>query len=232
MEPAGHTDPFAELKRATAEYNIYDAHYEKLGKVDDLVVDAGDRVIYVGVKMGLFGTNSTIVPVEIVRVNDKRRLVEISEPAESVKRAPHFGSGDDLTPELENHVRSYFGLEALHPSPEHDPQGPYIPSETSTPRDTRTDAPAAGIQDIPVTDIPPERDPSLAPDERMDVVPGERSERQPEPPVFDGDRRLIEESGGRPDEPAREGSRSATDEEGRWKPTKTVGGVTVHRVRR
>src|SRR5215217_4873411 len=31
---------------------------------------------------GLFGTNSTLIPAEIIRVNDRRRLLEVSEPAE------------------------------------------------------------------------------------------------------------------------------------------------------
>lgn len=143
-------DSFAGLKGTREEYSVYDVHYEKIGKVDDLLVDGGDRVRYIGVKMGLFGTNSTIVPVEIVRINDKRLLIEVSEPAESIKRAPHIGHGDELTPELENHVRSYFGLETLRPTPEHDPQGPYIPEE----------------------------DPRLAADDRIDTVPGERAGTQ------------------------------------------------------
>lgn len=140
-------DPFAGLKKAKEEYKVYDSHYEKIGKVDDLLVDGNDRVLYIGVKMGLFGTNSTVVPAEIIRVNDRRQLIEVSEPAESIKHAPHFGHGEELDPELENHVRSYYGLEGLKPTPEHDPQG----------------------RNVPETD-------RLGPDPRVDTVPGERSD--------------------------------------------------------
>ena len=142
-------DPFAGLKKAKEDYTVYDSHYEKIGKIDDLLVDDRDEVLYVGVKMGFFGTNSTIIPTEIVRVNDKRQLIEVSEPADTVKHAPHFGHGDELTPELENHVRSYYGLEGLHPTPEH--AGDY-----SSPGD----------------------DPRFAPDPRVDILPGKRATAQ------------------------------------------------------
>ena len=144
-----NVDPFAGLKKAKEDYTVYDSHYEKIGKVDDLLVDDRDEVLYVGVKMGFFGTNSTIIPTEIVRVNDKRQLIEVSEPADTVKHAPHFGHGNDLTPELENHVRSYYGLEGLRPTPEH--AGGYSSSSD---------------------------DPRFAPDPRIDVLPGERATAQ------------------------------------------------------
>ncbi|WP_166397480.1 PRC-barrel domain-containing protein [Rubrobacter marinus] len=127
-------DPFAGLKKAKEDYKVYDSHYEKIGKVDDLLVDDRDEVLYVGVKMGLFGTNSTIIPTEIVRVNDKRQLIEVSEPADTIKHAPHFGHGTDLTPELENHVRSYYGLEGLRPSPEHTGDYPVSGTTRASPR--------------------------------------------------------------------------------------------------
>ena len=107
MDRGSRVDPFAELKEVGDEYTVYDSHYEKLGKVDDLLMDEEERVLYVGVKMGFFGTNSTLVPTEIIRVNDRRRLIEVSEPAETIRHAPHFGRSEELSPELENHVRTY-----------------------------------------------------------------------------------------------------------------------------
>ena len=148
MDRRNAADPFAGLKKAKEDYKVYDSHYEKIGKIDDLLVDDNDEVLYVGVKMGLFGKNSTIIPTEIVRVNDKRQLIEISEPADTIKHAPHFGHGEELTPELENHVRSYYGLEGLRPTPEHT-GGAYAPD-----------------------------DPRFAPDPRVDVLPGERAAAQ------------------------------------------------------
>jgi hypothetical protein len=71
-------DLFAGLKSGSEEYSVYDAHYERIGKVDDVFLDERDAVTYIGVEMGFFGTNSTLVPVEIVRVNDRRRLLSLS----------------------------------------------------------------------------------------------------------------------------------------------------------
>jgi len=112
-------DPFAALKDGSEEYHVYDKHYERIGRVDDVFIDERDAVSYVGVKMGFFGTNSTLVPVEIVRVNDLRRLIEVDEDAETIKHAPHFGHNETVSPELEDRVRTYFGLEPLlTPTPE------------------------------------------------------------------------------------------------------------------
>jgi hypothetical protein len=146
-------DPFAELKSSSEEYAVYDSHYERIGKVDDLLLDEMDRVTYVGVKMGFFGTNSTLIPVELVRVNDKRHLVEIAESKETIRHAPHFGQDETVSPELEDRVRTYFGLEPLYPS--------YRQEDLYTSSDT-----------------PEAR--RFGPDERVDVEPGERARAQEE----------------------------------------------------
>ena len=204
------TDPFAELKQAREEYNVYDSHYEKIGRVDDVFVDEAERALYVGVKMGFFGTNSTLIPTEIIRVNDRRRLIEVSEPAETIKHAPHFGSNEDLTPELENHVRTYFGLQPLRPSPEHAPREPYA------------------------SDIATE---GLGPDTRVDTEPGERAQAQERYLPIPEESPPRE---GAPEQPAREGAeaREPVDDESpegsgdRWERAETVSGTTVHRRRR
>jgi hypothetical protein len=118
-------DPFAGLKSGDEEYSVYDTHYERIGRVDDVFLDERDAVSYIGVEMGFFGTNSTLVPVEIVRVNDKRRLIEVAAEAETIKHAPHFGPEETVSPELEDRVRTYFGLEPLLP-----PREPYSSDDT------------------------------------------------------------------------------------------------------
>jgi len=118
-------DLFAGLKSSDEEYSVYDAHYERIGRVDDVFLDEQDAVSYIGVQMGFFGTNSTLVPAEIIRVNDRRRLVEIAAEAETIKHAPHFGQEEIVSPELEDRVRTYFGLE-----PRLRPTEPYPPEDT------------------------------------------------------------------------------------------------------
>jgi hypothetical protein len=148
MDTGSGQDPFAGLKESSEEYSVYDAHYERIGRVDDVLLDERDAVSYIGVKMGFFGTNSTLVPVEIVRVNDRRHLIEIAEEAETIKHAPNFGHDETISPDLEDRVRTYFGLEPIQPSQE--------PEEIHPTDDTSR----------------------FGPDERVDTEPGERMEAQ------------------------------------------------------
>ena len=56
MDRVSGADPVAELRSSSEEYAVYDSHYERIGKVDDVLLDELGRVTYVGVKMGFFGT--------------------------------------------------------------------------------------------------------------------------------------------------------------------------------
>ena len=123
MDRESGQDLFAGLKSGDEEYSVYDAHYERIGRVDDVFLDERDAVTYIGVEMGFFGTNSTLVPAEIIRVNDRRRLVEVAAEAETIKHAPHFGNEEIISAELEDRVRSYFGLEPLVPHSDPYPSG-------------------------------------------------------------------------------------------------------------
>ena len=101
---------FAEVEDLYSGYQVYDQHYEKVGKVDDLFVDETDRPEYVGVKMGFLGTRSTLIPMDLVRVNDERRLMEVAADQEQIKNGPTFDDDQEITPEYESEVRGYYGL--------------------------------------------------------------------------------------------------------------------------
>ena len=111
MSAGNSGDRFQELEQAYNEYTVYDQHYEKIGKVDDIFVDENDEPEYIGVKMGLLGTKSTLIPIELVRVNDRRKLVEVAADEEAIKHAPTFDDDSDITPDYEDRVHGYFGLE-------------------------------------------------------------------------------------------------------------------------
>jgi uncharacterized protein (TIGR02271 family) len=96
-------------------YQVYDQHYEKVGKVDDLFVDESDHPEYIGVKTGLFGGPSTLIPMDIVRVNDVRQLVEVASDKETIKNAPSFGDDTEITAGFEERVYAHFG--ATHEPP-------------------------------------------------------------------------------------------------------------------
>jgi hypothetical protein len=111
MSAGNSGDRFRELEQAYGEYTVYDQHYEKVGKVDDLLVDENDQPEYIGVKTGFLGMKSTLIPIELVRVNDRRKLVEVAADEETIKHAPTFDNDGDITPDYEERVHGYFGLE-------------------------------------------------------------------------------------------------------------------------
>jgi hypothetical protein len=103
-------DRLRELEEKYEDYKVYDNQGEKIGKVDDLFVDETDREEYIGVKMGFLGLKSTLIPMDIARVSERERIIEISESKDHVKDAPSFDDDEDITPDYEDRIRSYFGL--------------------------------------------------------------------------------------------------------------------------
>src|SRR5918998_1672682 len=118
-------DRFTAIEERYADYTVYDKHYEKIGKVDDLFVDENDRPEYVGVKMGLLGTRSTLIPIDIVRVNDKRRLVEVAAEKEAVENGPTFDDDSEITAEFERQGLAYYRVEASSASAQRGAYGAY-----------------------------------------------------------------------------------------------------------
>lgn len=93
-----------------AGYRVFDEHYEEIGKVDDLFVDENDQPEYIGVKMGFLGMKSTLIPMDIVRANDKREILEVAASKEAIKNAPSFDDHETVSPEHETEIRQYYGL--------------------------------------------------------------------------------------------------------------------------
>ena len=106
-------DRLRELEEKYENYKVYDNQGQKIGKVDDLFVDESDREEYIGVKLGLLGMKSSLIPMEIVRVNESDRSIEVSDSKDHVKDAPSFDDDEDITSEYEERIRSHFGLESL-----------------------------------------------------------------------------------------------------------------------
>ncbi len=150
MVHMGSEDQFVELKKSHRDYKVFDGHYERIGKVDEIFVDEADHPIYLGVSMGLLEPGSVLIPMDIVRINDKRGVVEVDTSRNKIEDAPNLGAGDEISPEIEDNVRTHYGLKPLHSPSQH-------------PGDTHTE---------PTTEDP------LAFDERIDLIPGEREVAQ------------------------------------------------------
>ncbi len=135
MSAGNSGDRFRELEQAYGEYTVYDQHYEKVGKVNDLFVDENDEPEYIGVKTGFLGMKSTLIPIELVRVNDRRKLVEVAADEETIKHAPTFDDDGDITPDYEDRVHGYFGLERPAHMQGSSGYGGYYDSPTDPARD-------------------------------------------------------------------------------------------------
>ncbi|MGH3144400.1 MAG: PRC-barrel domain-containing protein [Rubrobacter sp.] len=105
-----------ELEEKYEDYRVYDNRGDRIGKVDDLFVDETDREEYIGVKLGFLGMKSTLIPMDIVRVNEADRTIEVSDTKDRVKAAPSFDDDDDITGEYERRIRDHFGLETIETS--------------------------------------------------------------------------------------------------------------------
>ncbi len=106
-------DRFRELEETYRDYTVYDQHYERIGRVDDVFVDESDRPEYIGVKTGFLGMKSTLIPMQIARINDRRRLIEVAAERQTIESAPAFDDDEEITPDHEARIYGYFGLE--HP---------------------------------------------------------------------------------------------------------------------
>jgi hypothetical protein len=111
LEHKARTETFTKLVDRYAGYTVYDQDYEKIGNVDDLFVDGNDHPEYIGVKMGFLGTRTTLIPFQMARVNDARQLIEVAADKETLKNGPTFDDDREITPEFENEVYSYYGLQ-------------------------------------------------------------------------------------------------------------------------
>src|ERR687889_2091006 len=112
MEREHRSDRFSALEDQYAGYEVYDRNREKVGKVDDLFVDEHDQPEYIGVKMGFLGLEGTsLIPMEVARVDEGDRRIEVSVDKAQVKEGPSFDDDEDITPDYEERVYSHYGLQ-------------------------------------------------------------------------------------------------------------------------
>jgi hypothetical protein len=112
LERQARTDKFTEeVAHRFAGYTVYDQDYEKIGNVDDLFLDESDHPEYIGVKMGFLGTRTTLIPFQMARVNDAQQVIKVAADKETLKNGPTFDDDREITPEFENEVYSYYGLQ-------------------------------------------------------------------------------------------------------------------------
>src|ERR687897_3857482 len=131
MHRETRTDRFVEIEDRFAGYEVYDPTGSKIGKVDDLFVDEGDQPEYLGIKMGLLGTKSTLIPWELVEVREDEGRIIASLDKDRVKDGPAFDDDQEITPEFENEVYSYYGLQQSSSGTSTDDRGTYAEYSSS-----------------------------------------------------------------------------------------------------
>jgi uncharacterized protein (TIGR02271 family) len=95
-----------------ADYEVHDRGGERLGHIDALFLDEDDRPEYIGVKMGLLGSRSTLIPWSAVtRADEKGRYLEVDVDKETVANGPAFEDDQEITPEQERQVHGHYGIE-------------------------------------------------------------------------------------------------------------------------
>jgi uncharacterized protein (TIGR02271 family) len=124
------SDRFTALEERFAGYEVYDHSGQKIGKVDDHFVDEQDNPEYIGVKMGFLGTHSTLIPMDIAQVDDASSRITVSADKQTVKDGPTFDDDREITPEYEDQVRSYYGLDSVTSTGERGAYGAYSGSES------------------------------------------------------------------------------------------------------
>jgi uncharacterized protein (TIGR02271 family) len=107
---ARYDDASETPEQRYAGYEVYAQDGEKLGKPDDLFVDENDNPEYVGVWTDPLETRSVLIPAEAITVDDASSRMLVSGSKDKVEAGPSLGSGEELTPGLEERVRTYYGL--------------------------------------------------------------------------------------------------------------------------
>jgi uncharacterized protein (TIGR02271 family) len=113
-----------------AGYEIYAQGDERIGKLEDLFIDEDDNPEYVGVRVGSSSKRSALIPADVVAVDDRLRRIVVSRPRGVVEAGPSLGYDEEVTPELEERVRSHYGLTVPQDSEGGSSYGTYYGDDT------------------------------------------------------------------------------------------------------
>ena len=132
MDEEHRSDRFTAIEDQYAGYTVYDQTDQKIGKVDDLFVNENDQPEYIGVKMGFLGTSSTLIPFELASVEDSRQAIVVATDKDTAKNGPAFDDDGEITPEFENEVYSYYGLQQQGSGTSTEDRGTYAEYSSSS----------------------------------------------------------------------------------------------------
>ncbi len=90
----------------------YDRDGDKIGKIDNVYLDTDTgRPEWLAVHTGLFGSNTSLVPIEGSQTRDGGDLT-VDVDKDTVKDAPHVGEGGELTEDEEQRLYRHYQIDA------------------------------------------------------------------------------------------------------------------------
>ncbi len=110
MEREQGTDRITVPEGHFAGYDVYDQNRQRIGEVEALFLDENDQPEYIGVKIGVLGTQSTLIPMAITTVDEEAGRIVVPADKDIVIDGPTFDEDHEITPEDEDRVRSYYAL--------------------------------------------------------------------------------------------------------------------------
>lgn len=105
-------------------YNVDDPQGADIGHVTGLWLDPQNQIQFVGVRTSWLLGKTHVFPAKGMQVNHNRELIRAPYNLETVKNAPAFDPGDQLTETQQQEIFSYykrFGLQASQPRQQQPP---------------------------------------------------------------------------------------------------------------
>ncbi len=104
------------LNAAAAEqlfdYDVVDSAQSKIGTVDNIWEDSSTgEPAFIGAKTGWLTSRTYVIPVAGAKVDTAGRAVRLPYTTDQIKNAPHLSSDSDMTPEDENTIYQYYGVQ-------------------------------------------------------------------------------------------------------------------------
>lgn len=132
MEREPRTDRITVPEGNFTGYEAYDRNRLRIGEVDDLFLDTNDRPEYIGVKIGVLGTQSALIPLDGATIDEEEGRIVVSADKDTVVDGPTFDDDREITPEYEEQVRTYYGLDSFAGNEDRGTYGAYSGEEASS----------------------------------------------------------------------------------------------------
>ena len=110
MEREQRTDRITVPEGHFAGYDVYDQNRQRIGEVEALFLNENDQPEYIGVKIGVLGSQSTLIPIGITTIDEEAARIVVPADKDIVLDGPTFEEDHEITLEDEDRVRSYYGL--------------------------------------------------------------------------------------------------------------------------